>query len=350
MELFRRVARDEASPTSSVRARPSSTVAKLKVAKTSALKRDAIPQDSQGFEPGVLPLSESASLPSAERDKKDNSDLPDIWLSSSVAEVAIDDIEANPYQPRRSFDEAELSDLANSIREHGIIQPIVVRPSRSGSKPFQLVAGERRWRASQRAGLTHLPAIVRPVDDLQALELALIENVQRHDISAIDAAIAYRRLADEFRLSQEDIARRVGKSRSAVANTLRLLDLQPEIRQAIEQGQISEGHGRAILLAQGEGARRALFRRLVRDHLSVREIERLAKDVISDDDQKVSISPQKSGASHENEKGDLDELISLLQKKLGARLDIKPKRQGGCIVIEYSNDSELRRLTAILSR
>ena len=200
--------------------------------------------------------------------------------------VAPGQVVANPYQPRRTFDEAELSNLADSIREHGVLQPIIVRPLDMGwgfeldAEPtggkLQLIAGERRWRAAQAAGLARVPVIVREVSDQQALELAIIENVQRHDISALDAAVAYKRLAQEFGLSQEKIARRVGKSRPSIANTLRLLDLPPEAQQAIQDGAISEGHGRAILLAPGEGARRAALRAILRGRLSVRQAEEIA--------------------------------------------------------------------------
>lgn len=270
--------------------------------------------------------------------------------------VSISDIGPNPYQPRRNFDESEIDNLAASIGEHGIIQPIVVRPAQGGDKPYQLVAGERRWRASQRAGLQKIPAIVRPVNDLQALELALIENVQRHDISAIDAALAYRRLADDFHLSQEDIARRVGKSRSAVANTMRLLDLQPEIRKAIEDGLLSEGHGRAILLAQGDGARRALFRRVTRDHLSVREVERLAKEKIdkaanaSENESPDGTSQGASSFSGEIRSKTFDTalLATRLEKRLGTRLKVQHGARGGRITIEYSSLQELQRLAELL--
>ena len=194
-------------------------------------------------------------------------------------------IVANPYQPRRVFDDEELQNLATSVREHGILQPIIVRPLDNSDEAagFQLVAGERRWRAAQLAGLSTVPALVRPVSDQQALELAVIENVQRHDISPLDAAQAYRRLATEFELSQEKIAQRVGKSRSSIANTMRLLELPGEARNALQDGTLSEGHGRAILLTAGEGARRAVFRAVLRDKLSVRDTEELARRIAAGD-------------------------------------------------------------------
>lgn len=333
MELFRRVARNETVDL----ARPPSARLEAATKKKNEQRTAKIYSSKQANPTSATIVERTAAVASISE--------------SEVSRVALQDIEANPYQPRRTFDEAELTDLANSIREHGVIQPVVVRPSPSGDKPYQLIVGERRWRASQRAGLEFVPAIVRPVDDLHALELALIENVQRHDISAIDSALAYRRLADEFQLSQESIAQRVGKSRSAVANTMRLLDLQPEIRKAIEERQISEGHGRAILLARGEGARRALFRKLMRDGLSVREIERLAKENDGGTDSPSSFQSAGEVNSIENKRlsKELQQLVEQLQKELGARLVIQRKRRGGKIVIEYSDDEELQRLTDLLS-
>ena len=264
--------------------------------------------------------------------------------------VPVDSIVANPFQPRRTFDEEELAELAYSIGLHGILQPVLVRPDPSGeTEKYQLVAGERRWRAAQQAGLKQIPVIVRPMADQQALELALIENVQRHDISAIDAAIAYRRLASEFTLSQEQIARRVGKSRSAVANTIRLLDLPEEARKAIENGDISEGHGRAILLATGEGTRRALLRRVLRDKLSVREVENLARQVTEE-----SLSGQKTGEavkasissdekSHAWQQAEQD-----CTRKLGVRVKVKAARRRNVILIECGTPSELQRVLALM--
>jgi ParB family chromosome partitioning protein len=220
------------------------------------------------------------------------------------------------------------------------------------------------------AGLDVIPAVIRRVGDQQALELALIENVQRHDITAIDAAIAYQRLAGEFHLSQEQIAQRVGKSRSAVANTLRLLDLPQEVRKAIEDGALSEGHGRAILLAPGEGARRAIFRRVLRDRLSVREAERLAQHSVTaggaSDSDEAGGGPQlpdrtaTNGSTSETNSGsdagktslnsDIERAESEMQKRLGTRLHIKSKRKGGEIVIAYSSPEELHRIVDVILR
>ncbi len=374
MELFRRVARDQAPV-----AVATSSDAAVKL--TKKVRGQSIKKNAQASDSALLPPSEiiraktsPASLENledpinvienganalsgfdggAESDSVFVANNSHKAIQSNMVELA--DIEANPYQPRRTFDEAELDNLAASLREHGVIQPIVVRPLQNGPVPYQLVAGERRWRAAQRAGMQSIPAIIRPVDDLQSLELALIENVQRHDISAIDAALAYRRLADEFHLSQEHIANRVGKSRSAVANTMRLLDLQPEIRKAIEDGHLSEGHGRAILLAQGEGSRRALFRRTMRDHLSVREVERSARETTDSGERNEELlnnsrnsSPSTETEPSSEKKRHIEQLEARLQKKLGARAKLKSGARGGRIVIEYSSETDLQRLFDLL--
>jgi ParB family chromosome partitioning protein len=262
-----------------------------------------------------------------------------------------------------------MGELVDSIKTHGLIQPVLVRPlsaeGEEDSGEYQLVAGERRWRAAQLAGLDVIPAVIRRLGDQQALELALIENVQRHDITAIDAAIAYQRLAGEFHLSQEQIAQRVGKSRSAVANTLRLLDLPQEVRKAIEDGALTEGHGRAILLAPGEGARRAIFRRVLRDRLSVREAERLAQHSaaaeangagegqsgVASSDTAPDTTPEDATAGAAPSAGsDLGGVEELLQKRLGTRLHIKAKRKGGEIVISYSSPEELNRIVSLVTQ
>ena len=211
----------------------------------------------------------------------------------------------------------------------------------ASNERFQLIAGERRWRAATRAELTQIPAIVRAVDDKSALELAIIENVQRHDISAIESAQAYRRLSSEFNLSQEKIAARVGKSRAAIANTMRLLDLPEEALQAVRNQEISEGHGRALLTATSDGARRALLRRILRDHLSVREVERLAREGEPATASKTRLP--RVGAA------DIARLEDSLQRTLGMRLKLRPRKNGGQIVIDYASTEELQRLATQLN-
>ncbi|RYE50285.1 MAG: ParB/RepB/Spo0J family partition protein [Hyphomicrobiales bacterium] len=264
--------------------------------------------------------------------------------SADIRYISVDKIEANPFQPRQVFSEEELENLSSSIKEHGVLQPILVRPLPQGR--FQLVAGERRWRAATRAGLTQVPALVRAVDDKSSLELAIIENVQRHDISAVESAQAYVRLAKEFGLTGEAIAQRVGKSRSSVTNTMRLLDLPEEAINALREGKITEGHGRALLTAPGEGARRALLRRAVRDGLSVRELERLARE--SGEAADVEATPEIRLPRAPST--DLTRLETTLQRALGARLKLKAKRRGGQIIIDFSSPEELSRLVKRMTK
>ena len=263
----------------------------------------------------------------------------------TVQYIELEQIEPNPFQPRQVWSEEELENLADSIREHGILQPVLVRPlpdcQPSDVVQFQLIAGERRWRAAIRANLNQIPAIVRDVDNRSALELAIIENVQRHDISAVESAQAYRRLSDEFGLSQEKIAARVGKSRAAVANTIRLLDLPDEAIEAIRNNDISEGHGRALLTASDDGARRALLRRTLRDHLTVREVERLAREATAAAEPTVRL-PRANAA-------DIARLEDTLQRTLGMRLRLRARKSGGQLIIEYSSTEELQRLATNLT-
>lgn len=263
----------------------------------------------------------------------------------TVQYIALEQIEPNPFQPRQVWSEEELENLADSIREHGILQPVLVRPlpdrQPSDVVQFQLIAGERRWRAAMRAQLRQIPAIVRDVDNKSALELAIIENVQRHDISAVESAQAYRRLSDEFGLSQEKIAARVGKSRAAVANTIRLLDLPDEALEAIRNNDISEGHGRALLTASDDGARRVLLRRTLRDHLTVREVERLARE--------ATAAAEPSGRLPRANAADIARLEDTLQRTLGMRLRLRARKSGGQLIIEYSSTEELQRLATNLT-
>jgi len=267
----------------------------------------------------------------------------------AIQYLPVSNLSPNPYQPRQVFDPGELADLTNSIVEHGLLQPVLVRPlpgtGEQGQELYQLIAGERRWRAAKAAGLTVVPAIVHAVGDQEALELALIENVQRHDIGAVEAAHAYRRLAQEFGLSQESIAQRVGKGRVSVANTMRLLDLPEEALTALKDGKLTEGHGRALLTASGDGARRALLRRVLRDGLSVREVERLARD-----EHGAHSTVKEAKTANRTRDADLEQLEKHLQRDLGARLQLKPKRRGGQIVISYTSLDDLQRLVKLINR
>ncbi|MDX1666881.1 MAG: ParB/RepB/Spo0J family partition protein [Saprospiraceae bacterium] len=197
-------------------------------------------------------------------------------LSHSVAMIPITEIEVNPYQPRNEFDEEALEELADSIKVHGLIQPITVR--RLQPNAYQLISGERRLRASKMAGLKELPAYVRVANDQEMLEMALVENIQREELNAVEIAITYQRLIEECQLTHEKLSERVGKKRSTVTNHLRLLKLSPDIQKAIKEGQISMGHARALAGVEDFGLRDSLFRKTLRESLSVRALERLVRD------------------------------------------------------------------------
>jgi ParB family chromosome partitioning protein len=248
-------------------------------------------------------------------------------------QIDIDLIEPSPYQPRTRFREEALDELARSIQASGIIQPLVVRPI--GSR-FQLIAGERRWRASQRAGLTKVPVIVRQVADNLALEMTLVENIQREDLNAIEAARAFERLMDEAQLTQEAVAERTGKDRATVANAIRLLKLEPTIQDWIEEGKLTAGHGRALLAVADSPLRMRYAQRAARGGLTVRQIERLAS--------------RRSRGAHASGEPRLDanirSAIEELQRHLGTKvlLHQKTKVRPGQLVLEYYDDAQLMGL------
>lgn len=260
-------------------------------------------------------------------------------VPSSVApEIAIDRITRNPHQPRNRFDEAATAELAASIVLHGVIQPIVVRATADGG--YELIAGERRLRAARIAGLSHIPAVVRESAGGELLELALVENVQREDLNAIEEASAYRELIDRFGMSHEEVARKVGKSRVAVSNSLRLLDLADETRDAIADGRISEGHGRALAALTIPELQRAALQVVVDRHLSVRQTEELVRR-------------KRDGGAVRRARaisGDLADLEAQLRGLLATRVGIVRTRRGGRLVIDFSSDEELDRLYAIITR
>jgi ParB family chromosome partitioning protein len=246
-------------------------------------------------------------------------------------QVDIDLIEPSPYQPRTRFREEALDELARSIQASGIIQPLVLRPI--GSR-YQLIAGERRWRAAQRAGLTKVSAIVRQVPDELALEMTLVENIQREDLNAIEAARAFERLMDEFQLTQEAVAERTGKDRATVANAIRLLKLEPTIQEWIEEGKLSAGHGRALLAVADHQLRMRYAQRGARGGLTVRQIERLASRR-----SRRAGAAESAGHSDPNIRAAIDEL----QRHLGTKILLreKTKMRPGQLVLEYYDDAQL---------
>jgi ParB family transcriptional regulator, chromosome partitioning protein len=252
-------------------------------------------------------------------------------------EVDVDKIEPNEYQPRHDMDDAKLDELAQSIKANGIIQPIVVR--RGEHDRYRIIAGERRWRAAQRAGLTRVPVVVRDVADNQQkiLEMALIENIQREDLNPIDEATAYRRLADEFHLTQDAIAGAVGKDRSTVANTLRLLRLPDEVRAEVATGRLSMGHARALLGLPDEAAQRQIGREVIAHGLSVRETEALVKKAL----ERAAPTPAKEAQEPDVHTRAAEEKLRLL---LGTRVRIVRKGTKGRIEIDFVSEDELIRL------
>jgi len=249
-----------------------------------------------------------------------------------IAQVPIDLIQRNPRQPREKFDMEELENLAVSIREHGVIQPLIVSPGKNGI--YILIAGERRLQAARKAGLKTVPVVIRHATDQQLLELALIENVQRADLNAIEEAEAYQHLAREFKLSHETIASRVGKNRSTIANTIRLLDASAAVKQALVDGQITEGHARAMLTLSAK-AQEELLNKIVNLDLSVRTTEMLAKKYLG----QKPVSRRKPGRS-----ANVNDVERRLQSSLGTRVALKHGKKGGTVTIYYYSDEELDTL------
>lgn len=260
--------------------------------------------------------------------------------SGRIVDVDVDHIEVNPHQPRQAVDEQKLKQLSDSIKEDGVLQPIVVRPS---GERYQLVMGERRLRAARLAGVAKVPAIVKEVKDVDSLRLALVENIQREDLNVIEVAYAYRALVASFGLTQSDLAKLVGRDRSSVANTLRLLNLPEEVRQMIVDGQITGGHARALLALPTQKDQLALARRIVGKNLSVRQAEEEAG---------LSAARKKSAVSSENQKekpAHITFLENAISNHLGTRVVIEEKRGGkGKITIEFYSHDDFERLASLM--
>jgi ParB family chromosome partitioning protein len=269
----------------------------------------------------------------------------DIPVSVENYEIEISKIKANPSQPRTNFDEISLAELAESIKTHGIIQPLTLRETVYGE--YQIISGERRFRAAQIAGLTTVPAYIRTANDQETLEMALIENIQREDLDAIEIAFTYKRLTDECKLTQEALSERVGKKRSTVANYLRLLDLEDDIQQAIKDGKISMGHAKPLLNLENPGIREKLAKRIVDEGLSVRQVEEITQSI-----------KQKKEQKHKPEKQRPDDLsdrfcvlLELLDAKFNNKIQFKRNKNGdgGSIVINYASDDEIETFIKNLS-
>jgi ParB family chromosome partitioning protein len=249
---------------------------------------------------------------------------------SGVQEIELIHIVPNPHQPRLRFDEAKLQELSDSIKEHGVIQPLVV--TKNGAQ-YEIIAGERRFQASKLAGLVRVPVIVREASEQQKLELAIIENVQRHDLDVIEEAKSYLRLSEEFDLSQDEVAKKMGKSRSAVANKLRLLHLPIEIQKALMEGKITEGHAKAILAIANPEKQRALYELILKNSWTVRQTEAKTKE--------ISVKPYTRSVATDPEAKRIEDILT---GAFGTKVKISKQGDGGKIVVEYYSPEELNNI------
>jgi ParB family chromosome partitioning protein len=260
--------------------------------------------------------------------------------ASSPKQVAIDRITTSPFQPRRSFDLTKIDELASSIRNQGIIQPLIVRPKNDG---FELIAGERRWRAAMRAGLSHVPVVVRDASDHEAMQIALVENLQREDLNAIEEANGYRRLGEEFHWSQEEMAEKVGKSRPAIANSMRLLTLPSEVQQEVAAGNLPAGQARALLGLHTEPLILSTCREVISKGLSTRETEKMVRTLL------VGRRRRRPAPLLDP---DLKSIVEELQRTLGTRVRLMPKARSakGKVEIEYYTAADLERIVETITK
>lgn len=285
----------------------------------------------------------------------DGEETPD--GSVGLRDLPIETIRVNPHQPRQVFETEALQGLVESVRELGVLQPILVRETDEG---YELIAGERRWRAAQKAGLVVIPAIVRQVDDVESLEQALVENLHRQDLNALEEASAYQQLIDDFGLSQEDVAKRVGKSRSTIANTLRLFSLPPSVQKLVGEGLVSTGHAKALLGHPDRAYQEGLAKRIVNESLTVRDVERLVRERL-DLEAELGDSPADSGDEPQTGSGEDDtkdrerlrppgllELEELLATHLDTRISISMTAKRGKVTIDFANLEDLERIYRLI--
>ena len=265
----------------------------------------------------------------------DNS-VEDISTGNSTTKVKLLDIEPNREQPRKQFDEEALAELSDSIAQHGVLQPLLVRPMPDGG--YQLVAGERRWRASRMAGLTEVPVVIRDLTDAQVAELALVENLQRENLNPLEEANGYKELSDKFGYTQEKISEIVGKSRPSIANALRLLNLPEDVQELVSDGSLSMGHARAILSLPDDKMKTDLSKLVIANDLSVRETERIARNMVKE-------APKAKKAKKRNPYYDEAELA--LSEVLGRKVKITKSSKKGALEIEFFDDADLKKLLKI---
>ncbi|RKP51314.1 ParB/RepB/Spo0J family partition protein [Cohnella endophytica] len=256
-----------------------------------------------------------------------------------IVEIPLTQLRANPYQPRKTFEEDAIKELAESIREHGVIQPIVVRQALKG---YEIIAGERRFRASQLLGNATIPAVVRTYNDQQVMEIALIENVQREDLNSLEVAIAYQAIMNQFNLTQEELSLKVGKSRSHIANFLRLLSLPEEIKDYVSRGTLSMGHARALAGLKDEALKRQLAKQTVAGEWSVRELEEAVQQT---ETKKADVKAKPKAKKRDPF---LEEIEETLREKFQTTVKIKPNKDKGRIELSYFGKSDLERLLELL--
>ena len=257
---------------------------------------------------------------------------------SAVNDLLVDEISPNRLQPRSYFDDKKLEELVTSIEEHGVLQPVLVQKADSG---YELIVGERRWRASKKLGLKKIPAVIREVSDAQSLEIAIIENIHRQDLNPIEEAEAYARLANEFALTQEMVAKKVGKSRTAIANTLRLLKLSRNIKEDLISEKISMGHARALLGLENSKQMEILRKEIIKQDLTVRQTEGRVNKIKAG-------SVNKPGPSTAKKNIFIKDLEKDLARRLGTKVDISPKKNGGKLVVIYYSDDDLDRIQGLI--
>lgn len=259
--------------------------------------------------------------------------------SGGVVTLRLSEIEPNRDQPRKIFSEEALNELADSIREHGVLQPLLVRPLPGGS--YQLVAGERRWRASRMAGLQEVPVVIREMDEEQAMEIALIENLQREDLNAIEEATGYKQLMERYGMTQEQVAKRVGKSRPAIANALRLLNLPPKVMDMVGEGEVSPGHARALLAFDDQDRIVEIAQKVKTGKYSVRDIERMAKN---QDEKKEKAAKASEEPAWGGKSAFLTEMEIAMSMEMGRKVRIIPNGEGGTLQIQFWDEEDLKSL------
>ncbi len=256
-----------------------------------------------------------------------------------VLELPVEHIRANPDQPRKEFDPERLDELADSVQKHGLIQPVTVRYL--GEKRFELISGERRLRAARQAGLKKLPAYVREVEDEEILSLALVENIQSEDLNPLEVAVGYQRLMDEAGKTQAEVAEKVGKNRSTVANMLRLLSLPPYVQAALRDREISMGHARALINIENDSDKQQIFKKIIEKGYSVRQTEKAVRALA---DKETSSGKSSAQSANNGNNAFLNDISSRLRSTLSTKVNVKSKKKGGEIRIEYYSNEELERL------